>query len=288
MDEPFLKVENSPFNAEQVDLLNRLASTLTPEQWVWLSGYLAGVRFRLGQPMAAAAPRRSPRRPISRGHRPSPKSPYYSDPRRAMPCGWRGSCRSGSGRRISSCPFLHERVQAQRAEKDGTPVDYCEHAWRRRTAGQGPAVLRVPSRPTGSASGESSLFGPGAGNLSYKQFCQVGKRLDRRLEELGAQRLHERVDCDVDYRDQAEAWMQEVVKALGGDGATLHDGNGAAAQPQDRCRSEPLDRLSFRRRFWARASLRGSSSGELQPQRPRLGQRDSLPQAGSGGFGVFV
>ncbi len=51
---PFLKVENSPFNAEQVELLNRLASTLTPDQWMWLSGYLAGARVQVGQPMEAA------------------------------------------------------------------------------------------------------------------------------------------------------------------------------------------------------------------------------------------
>ena len=53
MDQPFVQVENSPFNAEQVDLLNRLASTLGPEQWIWLSGYVAGVRSRLGRPNVA-------------------------------------------------------------------------------------------------------------------------------------------------------------------------------------------------------------------------------------------
>jgi sulfite reductase (NADPH) flavoprotein alpha-component len=32
---------NSPFNQEQVELLNQSLSTLTPSQKVWLSGYLA-------------------------------------------------------------------------------------------------------------------------------------------------------------------------------------------------------------------------------------------------------
>lgn len=36
-----LQVMNSPFNQEQTELLNRLLSTLTETQKVWLSGYLA-------------------------------------------------------------------------------------------------------------------------------------------------------------------------------------------------------------------------------------------------------
>ncbi len=66
------------------------------------------------------------------------------------------------------------------------------------------------------------------GDLSYKQFCETGKSVDRRLEELGARRLYERVDCDVDYRDPAEEWMRAVVKALGEAGTPAHDVGGAA------------------------------------------------------------
>ena len=58
MNCPFLQVENSPFNAEQVELLNRLASTLVPDQWIWLSGYLAGVHLSQDTPAttSTAAP----------------------------------------------------------------------------------------------------------------------------------------------------------------------------------------------------------------------------------------
>lgn len=41
---PF-QVTNSPFNEQQVDLLNRLWPTLTPAQKLWLSGYLAATEF---------------------------------------------------------------------------------------------------------------------------------------------------------------------------------------------------------------------------------------------------
>ena len=36
------RVDNSPFSQQQADALNQLLATLTPEQMIWLSGYLAG------------------------------------------------------------------------------------------------------------------------------------------------------------------------------------------------------------------------------------------------------
>jgi sulfite reductase (NADPH) flavoprotein alpha-component len=37
-------------------------------------------------------------------------------------------------------------------------------------------------------------------------FCLAGKKLDSRLEELGAKRIVDRVDCDVDFDDLAKKW----------------------------------------------------------------------------------
>ena len=37
------------------------------------------------------------------------------------------------------------------------------------------------------------------GDESYEFFCQTGKDFDKRLEELGGERLYPRVDCDVDF-----------------------------------------------------------------------------------------
>jgi sulfite reductase (NADPH) flavoprotein alpha-component len=52
------------------------------------------------------------------------------------------------------------------------------------------------------------------GDSTYEFFCGAGRRLDRRFGELGANRLHERVDCDIDYMDTAKAWMKDVVNPL--------------------------------------------------------------------------
>ncbi len=52
------------------------------------------------------------------------------------------------------------------------------------------------------------------GDKTYDRFCQCGRDFDRRLGELGAQRIVERVDCDVDYEKPWKAWLDRLVPAM--------------------------------------------------------------------------
>ena len=52
------------------------------------------------------------------------------------------------------------------------------------------------------------------GDTSYEFYCESGKDWDRRLEQLGATRLVDRVDCDVDYDSPAAAWAIEALPTL--------------------------------------------------------------------------
>jgi sulfite reductase (NADPH) flavoprotein alpha-component len=52
------------------------------------------------------------------------------------------------------------------------------------------------------------------GDTNYQNFCGFGKAVDRRLEELGAKRIFERIDCTVDYEDPATRWQSGVFEAL--------------------------------------------------------------------------
>ena len=54
----------------------------------------------------------------------------------------------------------------------------------------------------------------GLGDTSYPNYCQAGKDFDAALAQLGGQRLAERVDCDLDFQADAEAWRQRIVQVV--------------------------------------------------------------------------
>ncbi|MFP3977927.1 assimilatory sulfite reductase (NADPH) flavoprotein subunit [Marinobacter sp. KMM 10035] len=60
------------------------------------------------------------------------------------------------------------------------------------------------------------------GDSSYEHFCKTGQDFDRKLAALGATALAERVDCDVDYEDLAEGWINRVLETIASEaGASL-------------------------------------------------------------------
>ena len=67
------------------------------------------------------------------------------------------------------------------------------------------------------------------GDSTYERYCEAGKRIDKRLEELGAARLSPRVDCDIDYDDPAAGWSEVVVQLLAADQAASSPQRVAAA-----------------------------------------------------------
>ncbi|WKS99526.1 NADPH-dependent assimilatory sulfite reductase flavoprotein subunit [Gallibacterium salpingitidis] len=54
----------------------------------------------------------------------------------------------------------------------------------------------------------------GLGDSSYPNFCQAGKDFDQRFAELGATRLLERADCDLDYQTTANQWIEQINQVL--------------------------------------------------------------------------
>ncbi len=55
------------------------------------------------------------------------------------------------------------------------------------------------------------------GDSNYEKFCECGKEFDCRLETLGARRIYPRVDCDVDYEEPFQKWLNGSLSALAKD-----------------------------------------------------------------------
>ena len=52
------------------------------------------------------------------------------------------------------------------------------------------------------------------GDTSYELFCESGKEWDGLFEKLGATRIIERIDCDVDYDSPASEWAMKALPSL--------------------------------------------------------------------------
>ncbi len=65
------------------------------------------------------------------------------------------------------------------------------------------------------------------GDTGYDGFCQAGKFIDMRLEQLGAKRLADRIDCDIDYEEPSCQWldgsMPQFAASAGSSGKALEN-----------------------------------------------------------------
>jgi sulfite reductase (NADPH) flavoprotein alpha-component len=52
------------------------------------------------------------------------------------------------------------------------------------------------------------------GDRAYAKFCETGRVFDDRFAALGASRVAERIECDLDYENQAAGWIDTTLGTL--------------------------------------------------------------------------
>ena len=56
----------------------------------------------------------------------------------------------------------------------------------------------------------------GLGDSSYFKYCQTGKDFDLQLDKLGAKRLTDAGNCDVDFQEAADHWLRSTLPLFAG------------------------------------------------------------------------
>ena len=191
---------------EQRQLLEHLSRSLDAEQSRWVSGYFAGLAAGVERVAVATAP--AGRRNLTILY----------------------------GTETGNCAELAHALATAASDKGLTPSLYDMADYKTRQLAEAEDILIVistygegdPPQPAAAffdfIEGRKAPKLPNArfavlalGDSTYERYCEAGKRLDRRCEDLGAERLLPRVDCDIDYEEPAAAWMRAVLEQLSAD-----------------------------------------------------------------------
>jgi len=199
---------------EQWEQISTLATSLKPGQALWLSGYFAGLNH--STQTSGDVVRSSP----------------VSDLATAVPVAARTLTILYATETGNSAGLARTLAEAAR-EKGLDPVVSDVATYKTRKLKDEQDVLLIASThgegdpPQSAKSFFEFVEGRKApklpnlrfavlalGDSTYEQYCGAGKRLDQRFEELGAQRIEARVDCDVDYEEIAPSWIAAIVNRL--------------------------------------------------------------------------
>ncbi|MCM3387415.1 assimilatory sulfite reductase (NADPH) flavoprotein subunit [Ureibacillus chungkukjangi] len=214
-----LDVTNSPFNEQQVQQLNEVFATLTQNQKIWLTGFLSATA--LVEPLAINTPAGNEQQSnILVLPTPVEKAPSkHITILYASQTGNAGGLAKKYGEQLKKAGF--EVNVSSMSDFKTNALKKLDHLLViASTHGEG-------EPPDNAISFHSYLYGKRApkldhvkfavlslGDSSYEFFCKTGIDFDEQLEKLGAQRLVNRVDCDLDFDELAAKWFESVKEKL--------------------------------------------------------------------------
>jgi sulfite reductase (NADPH) flavoprotein alpha-component len=193
----------APFAEEEIDLLNRVVGPANALQRAWLAGFLAGVESVSGVAQPAA-----PARPAE------PLTIIYAS--ESGNCEKLANDLAKAARKKGLKPTLIDMADLDLAQLGAAKrLVFIAATWgegeppARATRAYGELMDEGAPRLDGVEYGVLAL-----GDTAYVEFCAIGKKIDERLAALGAKRVVERVDCDLDFAQPATAWIGDALKVL--------------------------------------------------------------------------
>lgn len=196
-----LRIENSPFNEQQLKQLQSSIGDLNPAQSQWLSGYLAG---RLAEPLpVSGTPQSSSEASLSIIYATETGNSEGIANRLAARLeqqGTRSELHAMGDFRPIALRKLKDVVFIISTHGEGDPPDEALDLFEYLDSERAPALPELNYRVLA------------LGDRSYTKFCEAGRLLDEKLQKLGAQSFGERVECDVDYESDANSYSDGVLQ----------------------------------------------------------------------------
>jgi sulfite reductase (NADPH) flavoprotein alpha-component len=198
----------APFSEEDVELLNRVVGPATAVQRAWLAGFLAGaeqaagVEHAAGGQRAAAASATEPLTIVYASESGNSEKLAGDMARQSRKLGLKPTLIDMAELDLAALKAASRLVVIAATWGEGEPPGRAARVY---------AELMQESAPRldGVEYGVLAL-----GDTAYAEFCAVGKRIDERLAELGAKRVVERIDCDLDFAEPAGNWISTALKTL--------------------------------------------------------------------------
>ncbi|MFO8026953.1 MAG: assimilatory sulfite reductase (NADPH) flavoprotein subunit [Opitutales bacterium] len=198
---------NAPINPEQAAWLNQFLPSLTPDQLLWVEGFISGIRAGQSGPAAATAPAAAaaatPELTVLYGTE-SGNSEGLADQtvKAAKSSGFKAKAVNMADLKVSKLKEIQNLLVIVSTWGEGDPPETAVDFYEEFMGDKAPRL-------------ENTRFSVlGLGDTSYEHFCQMGKDFDSRLEALGAKRVFDRKDCDEDYDDDFETWHRGALQAL--------------------------------------------------------------------------
>jgi sulfite reductase (NADPH) flavoprotein alpha-component len=195
---------NAPLAPEQAASLNSLLKGLQADQLLWMEGFISGLRVSSGAPAAgatAAVP--APELTVLYGTE-SGNSEALADQtaKAAKAKGFKARAMNMADTKVAQLREIENLLVIVSTWGEGDPPETAVDFYETFMSDKAPKLNNT----------RFSVLG--LGDTSYEDFCKMGKDFDARLETLGAKRISDRVDCDVDYDDDFEAWKNKVLAVL--------------------------------------------------------------------------
>jgi sulfite reductase (NADPH) flavoprotein alpha-component len=230
-----------PLDPERTELLLRVVEGLEPATLQWLSGFAAGVAHERasGRGLAVALPTGAPAAaPAARAEPTARVTIVYGSQtgnskriaeklgRAAEAAGLAARVYAASNYPVKDLAKERMLVTVISTQGDGDPPDDARGLMEFLQSRRAPKLEQL------------SYSVLALGDSSYPKFCETGKQVDERLAALGAKRLLDRVDCDVDYDTLAAGWLERVVSTAR---ETLGASASAATATVTRLRTAPAE-----------------------------------------------